>query len=196
MTVRIHPSSVVAESAVIGDGTQIWLFCQVRDRARVGKNCVLGKNVFVDADVVIGDNVKIQNNVSVYLGVTIEDGVMLGPHVCFTNDRLPRAINPDGSLKGANDWAVTPTLVRMGAGIGANSTIRCGVTIGRWAMIGAGAVVTKDVPDHALALGVPARIVGWVCACGEKVAMDVDRCTCKSCGRTLTRKPDGTVHLT
>ena len=195
MSARIHPTSVVADSAVIGDGTQIWLFCQVRERARIGTGCILGKNVFVDADVTIGNNVKIQNNVSVYVGVTLEDGVMCGPHVCFTNDLLPRAINPDGSLKGADDWTITKTLVKMGAGIGANSTIRCGVTIGRWALIGAGAVVTKDVPDHALVVGVPARFVGWVCACGERAHFEKGRSVCKSCSRTLVQEADGTVHL-
>ncbi|HVJ88271.1 MAG TPA: DapH/DapD/GlmU-related protein, partial [Labilithrix sp.] len=145
---RVHSSSVVAESARIGDGTQIWLHCQVRENARIGSGCVLGKGIYVDTNVTIGDNVKIQNNASIFTGVTIEDGVFVGPHVCFTNDKIPRAVNPDMSLKGLDDWHVTPTRVKAGAALGANSTIVCGVTIGRWAMVASGSVVTKDVPDH------------------------------------------------
>ena len=166
---RIHPSSVVSELAVVGEGAQIWLFCQVRERAHIGAGSILGKGVYVDNDVVIGARCKIQNNVSLFHGVTLEDGVFVGPHVCFTNDKMPRAINPDGALKGADDWVVTPTRVKTGAAIGANATVVCGVTIGAWAMVAAGAVVTKDVPDHALVVGHPARVVGWVCACGRRL---------------------------
>ena len=118
----------------------------------IGENCILSKGVYVDAGVFIGNNVKIQNYVSVYHGVTIEDGVFVGPHVCFTNDLYPRSVNADGSLKAADDWTLSPILVKEGAAIGANSTIVCGTTIGRWAMIGSGSVVTKDVPDHGLVL--------------------------------------------
>jgi UDP-2-acetamido-3-amino-2,3-dideoxy-glucuronate N-acetyltransferase len=186
MTARIHPSSVVHEQAQIGDGTQIWLFCQIRERVRIGKDCMVGKNVYIDPDVTIGDCVKIMNNVSIYVGVTIEDGAFCGPHVCFTNDKVPRAVNPDMSPKGANDWTITKTLVKRGAALGANATIVCGVTIGEWAMVGSGAVVTRDVPDHALVLGNPARNAGWVCSCGLKVQIDESegRGAC-SCGRTL-----------
>ena len=194
MAVRIHPSSVVHEKAEVGDGTQVWLFCQVRENAKIGKGCVFGKNVYVDADVVIGDNVKIQNNVSVFAGVTIEDGVFCGPHVCFTNDKVPRAVNPDLSLKSADDWVITKTRVKAGAALGANATIVCGVTIGRWAMVGSGAVVTKDVPDHALVLGNPARIAGWVCACGQRVAIEQGAGKC-TCGRTLVQDKDGSVRI-
>jgi len=189
---RIHPTSVVADSAQIGDDTQVWLYCQIRDNAKLGTGCILGKGVYVDNDVVIGDNVKIQNNVSVYVGVTLEDGVFAGPHVCFTNDKVPRAVNPDMSRKGAHDWKVTPTLVKRGAALGANSTIVCGVTVGAWAMVGSGAVVTKDVPDHALVLGNPARVVGWVCACGERVAVDARTNEGKcECGRVLVKSESG-----
>ncbi|MBN1887084.1 MAG: N-acetyltransferase [Thermoflexales bacterium] len=123
----------------------------------------------MDAGVHIGHNVKIQNGISVYHGVTLEDGVFCGPHCVFTNDRQPRAINPDGSLKSIDDWAISQTLVRSGASIGAHATIVCGVTIGRWAMVGAGAVVTRDVPDYGLVYGNPARLHGFVCPCGEKL---------------------------
>lgn len=169
MSVRIHPTAQVSDLAVLGEGTQVWLHCQIRERARLGKNVILGKNVYIDFEVEIGDNVKIQNNVSVFHGVTIEDGVFVGPHVCFTNDKVPRAINPDGTPKSARDWTVSPTRVGYGAAIGANATIVCGVTIGKWAMVGSGAVVTKDVPDYALVLGNPARVVGRVDESGARI---------------------------
>jgi len=190
MGARVHPSSVVAESAKIGDDAQIWLFCQIRENVRIGAGCILGKGVYVDSDVTIGDNVKIQNNASIFTGVTIEDGVFVGPHVCFTNDKVPRAVNPDMSLKGGDDWHVTPTLVKAGAALGANATIVCGITIGRWAMVASGTVVTKDVPDHALVMGNPARIFGWVCSCGKRVQIDdrEGRGVC-ACGRTLLMEP-------
>ena len=164
---RIHPTADVAASAVIGPGTSVWNQAQVRDGARIGSNCVLGKNAYVDVGVQIGDRVKIQNNVSVYQGVTIEDGVFVGPHVCFTNDKVPRAINRDGSAKTDADWEVSPTLVRRGAALGANSTILPGVSIGRWAMVGSGSVVTRDVLDYELVVGNPARRIGTACPCGE-----------------------------
>jgi acetyltransferase-like isoleucine patch superfamily enzyme len=195
MSVRIHPSSDVSAKATIGEGTQIWLFCQVRDGAKIGKGCILGKGVYVDNDVVIGDGCKLQNNVSVYVGVTIDDGVFVGPHVCFTNDKIPRAVNADMTLKGATDWKVTSTRVKAGAALGANATIVCGVTVGKWAMVGSGSVVTKDVPDHALVVGNPARFVAWVCSCGERVKLDAatgrGKCTC---GRNLV-KSEGGVRL-
>ncbi|HVH42380.1 MAG TPA: acyltransferase [Labilithrix sp.] len=194
MAARVHPSSVVSDKAELGDGTQIWLYCQVRENVRIGKGCVLGKGIYIDTGVTIGDNVKIQNNASIYTGVTIEDGVFVGPHVCFTNDKVPRAVNPDMSLKGLDDWHVTPTLVKAGAALGANSTIVCGVTVGRWAMVASGTVVTKDVPDHALVMGNPARFFAWVCSCGKRVQIDESerRGVC-ACGRTLLmeRSADG-----
>jgi UDP-2-acetamido-3-amino-2,3-dideoxy-glucuronate N-acetyltransferase len=173
-SVRIHPTAEVAAEAVIGPGTSIWNQAQVREGARIGAGCVIGKNVYVDAGVVIGDRVKVGNNVSLFHGVTVEDGVFVGPHVCFTNDRIPRAINRDGSMKTDADWEVTPTLVRLGAAIGANSTILPGVTVGRWAMIGSGSVVTRDVADHVLVVGNPARRVASVCACGEPLRDGTD----------------------
>lgn len=183
--VRIHPTAEVSPEAQVGPGSSIWNQAQVREGARIGAGCIVGKNVYVDVDVVIGDDVKIQNNVSVFHGVTIEDGVFVGPHVCFTNDRIPRAINPDGSRKTDADWEVSPTLVRHGAALGANSTILPGVTIGRWAMVGSGSVVTRDVADHDLVAGNPARRLASVCPCGEPLR-DVDgvpfRGACPRCG--------------
>jgi len=165
--VRIHPTAEVAPDAVIGPGSSIWNQAQVRERARIGAGCVIGKNAYVDFDVVLGDNVKVQNNVSLFHGVTVEDGVFIGPHVCFANDRIPRAINVDGSLKADTDWAVVPIMVRRGAALGANATILPGITIGRWAMVGAGSVVTRDVGDHELVAGNPARRLGSACPCGQ-----------------------------
>jgi UDP-2-acetamido-3-amino-2,3-dideoxy-glucuronate N-acetyltransferase len=175
MSIRIHPTADVSPKAIIGEGTSIWHQAQVREGVRLGQNCILGKGVYVDADVSIGDNVKIQNYVSVFHGVTIEAGVFVGPHVCFTNDLHPRAVNPDGTLKAADDWELTKTLIRRGAALGANSTIVCGVTVGIWAMIGAGSVVTRDIPDHGLAWGNPARLHAFVCPCGEKLVRDEAR---------------------
>jgi UDP-2-acetamido-3-amino-2,3-dideoxy-glucuronate N-acetyltransferase len=165
----VHPTADVSPRATVGRGTKIWQHCQVREGAIIGQNCILSKEVYIDANVLIGNNVKIQNGMSVYHGVTLEDGVFCGPHCVFTNDRQPRAITPDGSLKSADDWNMSETLVKVGASIGANATIVCGVTIGQWAMIGAGAVVTRDVPEFGLVYGNPARLRGFVCACGEKL---------------------------
>jgi len=197
--VRIHPSAEVSDLAEIGPGTSIWNQCQVREHARLGRGCILSKDVYVDAGVQIGNNVKIQNGISIYHGVTLEDGVFCGPHCVFTNDKLPRSVNPDGSLKGGADWSVSPTLVRTGAAIGAGAIIVCGVTVGRWAMVGAGAVVTRDVPDHGLVYGNPARLHGFVCACGGKLALPAAAdghvtLTCASC-RNQTVIPAGDYDL-
>jgi len=157
----VHPSAEISESAKIGEGTRIWNQVQVREEATIGKNCSLGKDAYIDLNVKIGNNVKIQNGVSVYYGVIIEDDVFLGPHMTFTNDKFPRAFN--------SDWQICPTRVKKGASVGANATVLAGVTIGDYAMIGAGAVITKDVPSHALAAGIPARIIGFVCNCGQRL---------------------------
>src|SRR4030042_705386 len=169
MSIRVHPTADVSPEADIGEGTCIWHQAQVREAAHIGKNCIIGKGVYVDAGVAIGDNVKIQNYGSVYHGVTLEDGVFVGPHVCFTNDLNPRAINPDGSLKAADDWVLSKTLIRRGAALGANTTIRCGITVGMWAMVGWGSVVTKDIPDYGLAWGNPSQLHGFVCPCGTRM---------------------------
>ena len=166
----VHATAEIEDGAVIGEGTKVWHFCQIRRGARLGRDCVLGRGVFVDFEVVVGNGVKIQNYVAIYHGVTIEDGVFIGPHACFTNDLFPRAVNPDMSPKRADDWVLSRTLVRAGASLGANATIVCGTTIGKWAMVGAGSVVTRDVPDHGLVVGNPARLIGYVSASGRRVA--------------------------
>lgn len=193
MAIRIHSTAEVAPDAVIGEGTSIWHHCQIRPGAVIGANCVLGKGVYVDAGVQIGCNVKIQNYVSVYHGVTVENGVFIGPHVCFTNDLHPRAINPDGSLKSADDWMVSETRICQGAALGANSTIRCGIRVGQWAMVGSGSVVTQDVPDYGLAYGNPARLRGFVCPCGgpldltqKVIDADTVHLICQQCGATVS----------
>lgn len=172
--IRIDPTAEVSPEAEIGDGTRIWRNVQIREGAHLGRNCIVGKNAFIDFGVVVGNNVKIQNNASLYHGLKLEDGVFVGPHVIFTNDRLPRAINPDGSLKSAEDWVVGHTLIRYGAALGAGVVVVTGVTIGRWAMVGSGSVVTHDVPDHALVVGNPARIIGYVSATGIRCATQDD----------------------
>jgi acetyltransferase-like isoleucine patch superfamily enzyme len=176
----IHATADVSPQAVIGKGTRIWQHCQVREGAVIGHHCILSKGVYIDSGVHVGNNVKIQNGISVYHGVTLEDGVLCGPHCVFTNDKQPRAINPDGTLKSTEDWTVSETLVRSGASIGAHATIVCGVTIGRWAMVGAGAVVTRDVPDYGLVYGNPARLHGFVCPCGDKLVKATNEQTSQS----------------
>lgn len=166
----IHPTSEVSPDAHIGESTRIWRQVQVREHAEIGENCNIGQGVYIDSHVRIGSNVKIQNYVSVFEGVTLQDGVFVGPHVCFTNDMLPRAITPEGKLKSTDDWVITPTLVKYGASIGAGSIIICGITIGEFALIGAGSVVTRDVPPHGLVFGNPARLHGYVCRCARRLS--------------------------
>ena len=184
----IHPTALIAPEAEIGAGTRLWRNVQVREHASIGCDCNIGQNAYIDDHVVIGDNVKIQNNASLYRGLQLEDGVFIGPHVVFTNDRVPRAINPNGTPKGVDDWSVGHTLVRYGASLGAGAVVVTGVTIGRWALVGAGAVVTADVPDHALVLGCPARIAGYVSASGV-------RCATQDEAIALTEIEIGNEHL-
>ena len=178
----VHDSSFVDDNVKIGDGTKIWHFCHIQKGATIGNNCSMGQNVNISNNVKIGDFVKIQNNVSVYEGVELEDYVFCGPSCVFTNDLTPRAKYPKGSE------GYKRTLVCEGASIGANATIVCGHTLGKWCLIGAGAVVTSDVPNHALMLGIPAKRGGWVCECGSVLKNDL---TCADCGRKYKEVYDG-----
>ncbi len=173
----VHESSYVDQGALIGAGTRVWHFCHVMSGAVVGERCIIGQNVVISPGVRIGNNVKVQNNVSIYTGVTLEDDVFCGPSMVFTN-----VLNPRSHVPRKDEFR--PTLVKRGATLGANCTIVCGVTLGQSAFIGAGAVVTKDVPDYALLVGNPARLVGWMCACGVKLASGARppvRATCAAC---------------
>ncbi len=184
MSKNIHSSADVSKDAQIGEGTRIWHEAQVREGARIGRECVIGKGVYIDKDVVVGDRCKVQNRASLYHGLTLEDGVFVGPHAIFANDRFPRAVNPDGALKSDADWLVEPVLVRQGASIGAGAVVLPGITIGPWAMIGAGSVVTASVPAHAIVRGNPARVVGWACVCGRPLrTADTHMYHCPACDR-------------
>jgi acetyltransferase-like isoleucine patch superfamily enzyme len=186
--VFIHPLAVVDEGANIGKGTRIWHFVHVRGTATIGKNCNIGKDVYVDADVIIGSNVKIQNGVSVYKGVTIEDDVFCGPHMTFTNDMYPRAFG--------DSWDICDTRVKKGASIGAHATIICNTTLGEYCMVGIGSVVTKDVPPHGLVVGNPARLIGYVCKCGQPLKNEVSKdeksitMRCSACGTEIKISKD------
>ena len=180
--IYVHETAEVSVDAEIGEGTKIWNQVQIRENASVGENCILSKNVYVDLGVKIGNRVKIQNNVNVYHGVTIEDDVFLGPSMTFTNDLFPRAFS--------DDWQVYETKVKRGAAIGANAVIICGTVIGEYAMIGAGSVVTKDVDNYALMAGNPAKRIGWVCKCGQRLS---ETMKCRACRKDYILCADGVL---
>jgi UDP-2-acetamido-3-amino-2,3-dideoxy-glucuronate N-acetyltransferase len=188
--VTVHSSADVSDSADIGVGTRVWHEAHVREGAVIGTECIIGKGVYIDAGVRIGDRCKLQNGVSVFHGFNVEDGVFLGPGAMLLNDKNPRAINPDGSLKSDADWTASEGLVMNGASVGGGVVVLPGVTIGRFAMVGSGAVVTRDVPDHGLVYGNPARLKGFSCMCGNQLreggvegfAMSMD---CPACGRKV-----------
>ena len=178
----VHPTSIIDVDVQIGEGTKIWHFSHVQSGARIGKNCSFGQNVNVSNNVIVGDGCKVQNNVSIYEGVELGNYVFCGPSCVFTNDLTPRAKYP----KGHDGYK--KTVVEEGASIGANATIVCGHKIGKWALIGAGAVVTSNVPDHALMMGIPARVKAWVCECGDILSDDL---VCKKCGRKYIETDEG-----
>ena len=178
---KAHESAYVDEGCRIGDGTRIWHFSHIMSGAVIGERCNIGQNVVISPDVVLGDNVKVQNNVSIYTGVILEDDVFCGPSMVFTN-----VVNPRSAVSRKHEYKAT--VVGRGATIGANATIVCGVTLGPYAFIGAGAVVTHDVPAHALMTGVPAKRTGWMCECGVKLQEDILEIRCSECGKNYSRK--------
>lgn len=200
-TARVHASADLEDGVVVGARTSIWHRAQVRRNARIGAECVVGRDAFIDEGVEIGDRVKIQNAALIYHGVTVEDGVFIGPGAILTNDRFPRAITAAGDLATADDWTVSPITLRHGCSIGAGAVVVAGVDVGTFAMVGAGGIVTRSVPPHALVAGNPARRLGWVCACGARLAGSNGRpapaelardaaLACPSCARAYTYVPD------
>jgi len=187
-TYFVHPTAIIEEPVEIGEKTQIWHFGHVMSGAKIGESCILGQNVFIGRGVILGNNVKVQNNVSVYDRVVLEDGVFCGPSMVFTN-----VINPRSFISRKSEFR--KTLVKKGATIGANATIVCGHTIGQYALVGAGAVVTKDVPDYALVYGNPARVKGWVCQCAEPITFRSEKALCAACGKRYRKDRKGVREI-
>lgn len=185
----VHESSYVDDEVQIGPGTKIWHFCHIMQNSKIGANCNIGQNVVVSPNVILGNGVKVQNNISIYSGVICEDDVFLGPSMVFTN-----VINPRAFIERKNEFK--QTMVKKGASIGANATVVCGCTIGKYALVGAGSVVSKDIPDYALIYGNPARIHGWVCQCGEKLLFRANTVKCKECGLEYIKLSENEVRCT
>jgi serine acetyltransferase len=193
---RIHSSADLEADVSVGPGSTIWHHAQVRTGARIGAQCVIGRDVFIDEGVQLGDRVKVQNRALVYHGVSVEDGVFIGPAAILTNDRYPRAITASGELARSDDWTVSPILLRTGSSIGAGAVVVGGTTVGRFATVGAGAVIVHDVPDHALVAGNPARRLGWVCACGRRLLeRDGKPASADGPSRRENPAPDGSGSL-
>ncbi|GAA2294680.1 acyltransferase [Glycomyces scopariae] len=193
MPYRVQETAQVHESAEVGDDSSVWELAQIREHARLGRNCVVGRGAYIGTGVRIGDNVKIQNYALVYEPATLADGVFVGPAAVFTNDHNPRAVAADGTVKRAHDWEAVGVDVAEGASIGARAVCVAPVRIGRWAMVAAGAVVTKDVPDYALVMGVPAKRAGWIGRTGRRLEADGDGgWTCPDTGDRFQEK-DGTL---
>ena len=203
-SVQVHATADVEPDVTIGPRTAIWNRAQVRSGARIGSDCTIGRDAFIDVGVVVGDRVEIQNAALVYHGVTVGDGVFIGPGAILTNDRYPRAVTSTGELARAEDWEVSPIRLSDGCSIGAGAVVVAGVVVGEYAMVGAGAIVTRDVPNYALVVGSPAHRIGWVCACGarlvdsngEPAAAEPGRyrahqeLICQRCSRTYAYIPD------
>ena len=179
MQSQVHRTAEVSPRAIVGTGTQVWNEAQIREGAEIGSDCILGKGVYIDVDVVVGNRVKLENRVSLFRGARLGSGVFVGPHTCLLNDKRPRALTPAGELKNDSDWIASGVTVLDGASLGGAVTVLPGVKIGRYAMIGAGAVVTRDVPDHGLMVGNPAALVAYVCECGGRLD---DGGLCTVCG--------------
>lgn len=180
----LHPTADLSKQVSVGKNTKIWHEAQIRENVKIGANCVIGKGVYIDKETSIGDNVKIQNYACIYHKAVLEDGVFIGPHVCLTNDRLPRAVTPDLKLKGDNDWKAGKTIVKKGASIGTGTIVLPNIRIGEFTMTGAGSIVTNNVPKQALVFGTPAKVKGFVCKCGEVLTRKSKRpkqMVCKKC---------------
>ena len=188
---QVHPSADVEPDVAIGAGTRVWHRSQIRAGARIGRDVTIGRDVYIDTNVVVGDRCKVQNGAQLFHGLTVEAGVFIGPGAILTNDRNPRAVLPSGDVATASDWTVSPIVLRSGSSIGAGAIVIAGLEVGRHALVGAGTVVTKDVVPFELVAGNPARRIGWVCQCGQRLRESRDGLGCGACGRSYSASGDG-----